>query len=323
MLYVTTRNTQDPFTVQRVLTTDRGTDGGFYLPFRFPKFSESDLQKLRERNFNQRVSALLNLFFSEKLSGWDLDFTVGRYPVRLKELPHRMIMGEFWHNPQWKYAYLEKTISELLPGDAEGKRNWVICAIRMAILAAALLEQEELREDKIDTAVTDFTVLTSTWYLRKMGFPVGNIVCCCGEGDQLWDLVCLGQMKTDVRISDNLERLIFGCGGVKEVERYLSCCAKGYVYSASDTMLQELRKGLYISVVSDSRMENAIPNVFATHNYVLQNDSARAYCGLMDYRAKTGVSRPALIVCDESPVCTVDVVAKRLSLSKDELLKLI
>lgn len=325
MLYVTTRNGKDAFTVQHVLTADRGADGGLYVPLRFPKLSESDLQKLRERSFNQRVSAMLNLFLTKKLSGWDLDFSVGRYPVRLNELPHRMLMGEFWHNPQWSYDYLERKIQELLPEHSENKNSWLRVAVRMAIVAAALFECREVPDDGIDTAVPmkDFTLLESVLYLRKMGFPVGNIICCCSEQDQLWDLVCLGQMKTEGTLPENLERIIFECGGSREVERYLSCCISDETYSASDEMLQELRKGLFVSVVSDSRMENAIPNVFRTHRYVLQPDSARAYCGLMDYRAKTGISRPALIVCDESPACSAEDIADRLELSKEALLKII
>ena len=108
MLYVTTRNERDAFTVQHVLSNDRGSDGGLFLPISFPKISEENIDKLRERTFNQRISSILNVFFSGKLSGWDLDFSVGRFPVRLNELPHRMVMGEFWHNPQWRYEYVER-----------------------------------------------------------------------------------------------------------------------------------------------------------------------------------------------------------------------
>ena len=40
MLYVTTRNNRDAFTAQRVLTENRGPEGGLFLPFREPLFSE-------------------------------------------------------------------------------------------------------------------------------------------------------------------------------------------------------------------------------------------------------------------------------------------
>ena len=42
MLYVTTRNDQEAFTVQHVMNGNRGDDGGLYLPLHFPKLSAND-----------------------------------------------------------------------------------------------------------------------------------------------------------------------------------------------------------------------------------------------------------------------------------------
>ena len=80
MLYITTRNDRDAFTVQHVLTQNNGEDGGLYLPLHFPKFTEEELQSLCAVSFNQRVAAILNLFFSSKLTGWDVDFCAGTPP---------------------------------------------------------------------------------------------------------------------------------------------------------------------------------------------------------------------------------------------------
>lgn len=324
MLYATTCNHTDAVTAHHILTEARGTDGGLLIPFHVPVLSGADLGKLKEMSFNQRISAMLNLFFSGKLKGWDLDFSIGRYPVRLKDLPYKLTMGEFWHNPQWQYGYLEKKVTELVSGNTDCIGSWTSVAIRMAVLGAAVLERWAPSGERTDISVTDdLTVAVSAWYLRKMGFPVGNIVYCCTEGNPMWDLICLGQMKTDSAVPLNLERWISCCCGPQEVRRFLSCLASGAMYSVSDPVLQELRKGLYVSVVSDSRIETAIPNVFKTHNYVLQPDSALAYCGLLDYRARTGISRQTLIVCDESPVCKESMICEHLGLSGEELLKLL
>lgn len=325
MLYVTTHNDQDAFTVQHIMLQSRGEDGGLYLPMRFPRLSDDDLNKLRKQSFNQRISCLLNLFFSSKLSGWDIDFSVGRYPVRLRDLSHRIILGEFWHNLQWKYDYLENKLAELICCDNMDSGNWSSIAIRMAILAGTLLERDETESDKMDIAVTvnDFSVPISAWYLRKMGFPVGNVICCCAENNQLWELVCLGQMKTDAAVPVNLERLVSDCGGIGEAERYSACCAEGAIYSASDTALKNIRQSLYVSVVSGDRVETAVPNVFRTYDYVLQTESALAYCGLMDYRTKTGITRPVLVISDYSPACEADTISNWMNLSKEALLQMI
>jgi len=334
LLYVTTRNHQEAFTTSHVLTQNRGSDGGLYVPLNFPQLTAQERNRLSGLSFGQCAAEMLNLFFSTKLTGWDLDFSIGRYPVRLEELAHRILMAETWHNPDWQYRRLERNLMELLHAETELSGNWVSVAVRMAVLTGILGLQET---GPVDVAVVsgDFTLPISAWYLRKMGFPVGNIICCCNENHPFWDLICNGQMRTDgcsiativpeadITLPVNLERLISACGGVPETERYLHCCRTGSAYSVSDSMLQELRQGLYVCVVSSDRIENTIPNVYKSHNYVLSPSSALAYSGLLDYRAKTGVIRNAIVFCDQSPVCTAETVARVMDIPVAELKKML
>lgn len=337
MLYVTTRNHQDAFPVYPVLTQSRGADGGLFVPLHFPKLSEPECRKLSQMSFGQCVAEMLNLFFSTKLTGWDVDFSIGRYPVRLEQLVHRICMAETWHNPDCQYRRMEQNLLELLHAETDLPGNWVSVAIRMAVLAGILGNQEELGMGPVDIAVVsgDFTTPISAWYLRKMGFSIGNIICCCNENNQFWDLICNGQMRTDgvgistivpeadITMPVNLERLISDCGSVLEANRYLDCCRRGVVYSVSDTMLQQLRRGLFVSVVSSNRIETAIPNVCKTHNYVLTPSSALAYSGLLDYRAKTGIIQNAVVICDKSPVCEAETVARVMDIPVAELKRII
>jgi threonine synthase len=337
LLYVTTRNDQDTFTTNHVLTQNRGTDGGLFVPLNFPKISAQEWKKLSEMSFGQCVAEILNLFFSTKLTGWDVDFSIGRYPARLEQLAHRIFMAETWHNPQWQYQRIEKNLMELLSSEVNIPGNWVSIAIRMAVLAGILGHREISDMVPTDIAVVtgDFTLPISAWYLRKMGFPIGNIICCCNENNQFWELFCNGQMRTDVtRISTivpeadvimpvNLERLISDCSTIAETERYLSCNKTGTTYSVSDGMLQLLRRELFVSVVSSVRIETTIPNVYKTHNYILSPASALAYSGLLDYRAKTGITRNAIVICDQSPVCDAETVARVMDIPLAKLQKLI
>jgi len=337
LLYATTRNDQETFTTSHVLMENRGADGGLYVPLRLPKLTAQEINRFSDIPFGQCVAELLNQFFSTKLTGWDVDFAIGRYPVRLKQLPHKIFMAENWHNPDWQYSRLEKNIEELLQSKTDLPGNWVSIAVRMAVLAGILGNREILGSGAADIVVVsgEFTVPISAWYLKKMGFPVGNIICCCNENNQLWDLICNGQMCTDgislstnvpeadITLPVNLERLIFDCGGTSENERYLDCCRTGSLYTVSDSFLQQLRQGLYASVVSSVRVETTIPNVYKTHNYVMSTASALAYSGLLDYRAKTGIARTAIVLCDQSPVCEMETVANLMGMPIEEFKKLI
>lgn len=337
MLYITTRNRQDAFTVNHVLTQSRGADGGLYVPLHFPKLTQREWTAFSGKSFGQCVAEIMNLFFSTKLTGWDIDFSIGRYPARLVPFAHRIILAETWHNPDWQYQRLENNLRELLKAETDLPGDWVTVAIRVAVLAGILGLHETAGGDPVDIAVVsgDFTLPISAWYLRKMGFPIGNIICCCNENNQFWELFCNGQMRTDAQIIPtiipeadvampvNLERLISEYGSASELEHYCSCCRTGTSYIASDAMLQHLHKGLFVNVVSSSRIETTIPNVYKTHNYVLSPSSALAYSGLLDYRAKTGITRNAIILCDQNPVCDGRTVAKLMDIPIEELQKII
>lgn len=337
MLYVTTRNGREAFTVQHVLMQDRGDDAGLYVPLHFPELTAEERKRLSEMSFNQCVAEMLNLFFSTKLTSWDVDFCAGRFPVRMELLPYRTIMAELWHNPQWQYIRLENNLRQLLEAKTGDSGNWVTIAIRMALMAGIMCSGNASGNEIFDIAVVsgDFTVPVSAWYLRKMGFPVGNIICCCNENKQLWDLFVHGQMRTDaeklativpeadVPIPVNLERLIFDCGGEEEVRNYLECCDNNGTYFAGDDLLQKMRRSMYVSVVSSARLLNAIPNVYNSYRYLMTPASALAYSGLMDYRSKTGITRSAIVLCDNSPASELKAVAETMNCSQEEVKKLI
>ena len=335
MLYVTTRNNRDAFTAQRALRENRGPDGGMYLPFHTPKFSQSEIETLAEKPFNQCVAEILNLLFKEKLTDWDIDFCIGRYPVRLQELRHRILMAETWHNPDWNYERLVKNLVDHLRNDYAVPTDWAKISVRIAVLVGVFGELNRMGITAADVAVVsgDFSAPISAWYARQWGLPVGNIICCCNENKSLWDLICHGQLRTDVlsiptiileadiTLPDDLERLIYECGGNLEVQRYLEACRMGRMYCPNDAILRKLRNGLYVSVVSSQRIETIIPSVYRTHHYLFSPGTALAYAGLLDYRAKTGETRHTIVLAERNPVCDAGIVARSLGVPKRELEK--
>lgn len=322
MLYVTTRNDRDAVTSHRVLTEDRAPDGGFYVPLRHPVFTTEELEKLAAMPFSQRMAEVLNVLFQTKLTRWDVEFSIGRSAVKLVPLRHRIVMGEFWHNPDWCFRKLERSIAALLGTGSGIPGSWLRIAIRAAVLAAVSLElSREGGEVDVSALSGDFLWPVSAWYARRWGFPLGSIVMCCNENKSLWELICHGQLRTDavgistelpeadIAVAPELERLIYGCGGKEETERYLDCLRRGISYFPEGQMLSKLQEGNYVSVVSSHRIPDIITGVLGTHNYLLTPASALAYGGLLDYRAKKGILRTSLVICESSPA----LEAKRLS----------
>ena len=81
MLYISTRSKIDSFTAYRALHENCAPDGGAFAPMQLRKFGSDEIELLLRSSFNDAVSTILNYFFSTKLSGFDLDFSIGRMPA--------------------------------------------------------------------------------------------------------------------------------------------------------------------------------------------------------------------------------------------------
>lgn len=335
MLYVTTRNNRDAYTAQRALREDCGPDGGMYLPFHAPCFSPEDLQALAGKPFNQRIADMLNLLFGTRLTGWDVDFAIGRRSVQLQTLRQRVVMAELWRNPQWDFGQTVRSLTTLLTKDASvAPGDWVQVAVRISMLFGIFGELCQAGFDqRMDVCMVsgDFRAPISAWYARQWGLPIGSLICCCNENQGLWDLICHGQLRTDavsvptaipeadVALPRDLERLIYACGGVSEVHRYLDVCRRGGTYCPGDALLAQLRSGLYVNVVSSERMRTTIPSVLRTHGYLLSPSAALVYAGMQDYRAKTGRTGLCLILTEKGPLADGDILSAFLGISQEEL----
>ena len=337
MLYLTTRSSRDAYTAQRALRESRGPDGGMYLPFRGPSFAPEDWKKLAAMPFGQRVAEILNRLFQMRLTCWDVDVCIGRNPVKIEPLGHRTLVAELWHNPGQSYDYLARELAEQLLNEGSGQSGWPSIALRIAMLFGIYGQLPGDSSEPVDISVIsgDFAAPISAYYARAWGLPIGNIVCCCNENSGLWELLRHGQLRTDtasvptilpeadVAVPENLERLVYEAGGTDEVERYLEVCRRGGAYAPSDPVLAKMNRGLSVSVVSSSRISQTISSVYRTHRYVLSPGSALSYAGLMDYRAKAGQARNALILAEKSPVLDSEIAAAALNISRQELNELL
>ncbi len=340
MLYATTRNHTDAFTAQRVLTRKRGGDGGFFVPYRLQRLTEEELLAMEGRNFNANLATMMNHLFGARLTGYDIDLAIGRRCARLQQLGQKIVMGEPWHNTDWDFSRMVRDLSKLVLTDQSQMpetEGWANIAVRMAVLYGMVAEliREGIagKENPVDISLIagDFHRPMAAWYLKAMGLPIGNIVCCCNENAALWDFICHGQLRTeavalktlipqaDVAVPEGLERLIDLYGGPMEVEHYVETVRQGGNYYLEEGMLKRLRQGIYVTVSSEKRILSTIPNAYGTHGYLLGPSSALAYAGLQDYRARTGAMRSALIFTERSPGLEREAVAGALGIDISEL----
>lgn len=339
MLYVTTRIHTDAFTARHALTENRGPEGGFYLPMRMGEITSVQHGALGEKTFGQNVADVMNLLFNTELDGWTVEFAIGRYPMRMVSLSGKVTVAEVWHNPQWQFERLARNLTRMILNSEEDlpASDWMMIASRIAMLVAThgeMLHGGQIGPDGlIDVVVPcfDFSAPMAAYYARMWGLPIGNIVICCNENNAPWNLLHHGQLRTDAvavptklqkcdyAVPPNLERLIYSALGPAEAKRYCEICRVGGCYDLQPTQRKELRRGMYVSVISQQRTESMISGIYKSNGCIVDPYTALAYSGLMDYRAQTGESRPALILSEESPAFSVNMIAASLGISRREL----
>ena len=337
MLYATTRSKTESYTAYRVLSQDFAPDGGFFLPFRMPKYDRVQIQKMKDQSFGETVAQVLNLFFSARLTGWDVECCIGKTGAKISAMSHRVLLAELWDNPQGNFSYMVESLYEKLCNDGGDRKvsDWANIAIRIAFLFAIYAQLQNHGFDRFDVAVNsgDFSVPMSVWYAKEMGLPIGTIVCTCNENSAPWDFLHRGELNTalpvvhtstmelDIACPAGLERLIFGTLGYEETCKYVTCLQNKGIYQIRPDMIHEISDGMFVSVVGKDRVEPVISSVYRSNNRIIDPYTAVSYGGLQDYRAKTGESCPTLLLWERNPLHFAKEVQNATGLTKSEIEK--
>lgn len=334
MLYVTTRNDRDAYTAHRAIFENYGPDGGVYVPFTLPEYTQKEIVSLKDKSFSETVASVLNLFFASRLTGWDVDFCIGREPVRLRQMNHKIAVAELWHNLDGKYNYFVTGLSAMICEKA-GKAfvsDWVRIAIRIAVLFGVygeMLRNQLLGdEDTFDVSVLsgDFSAPIAVWYCRKLGLPVETIICTCADNEAVWDFLSRGSLHStgaNTALLTGLERLIVGVFDAVEVSRYLASSQAGCAYSLEEEQLPVLNFGFFATVAGTNRAADTMNSVYRASNYILDPGTALCFGGLQDYRAKTGESRLTLLLAEEAPMHFAEEVADAIGVKAEKLSEIV
>ena len=339
MLYATTRSKVATYTAQRALKEERAPDGGLYVPTSLPCFTQEELTALLREEPAEIVARILNGFFKTKLGRLDVEFALGKRFFGLVGISHRIVIGELWRNTEYSFEGLCRRLTDRISAE-EGIREpglWMRIACRIALIFAMfakLRAEGTIRHSEIvDAAVLtgNFEGPYALWTARKMGLPIGQIVCCCNENSGVWDLINRGQMKLgakvvptqtprcDTAVPAALELLIHDRLEGDDMEEYLAAREKGGTFYLGPEEHRHFRDGFYASVIGGSRVKMAIPNLYRTNGYILCPYSALVYAGLMDYRSRPGPRRTALMLTDYAPRECADTITRTLDMKDQEL----
>ena len=307
MLYISTRVDNDVYTAHKTMIGDQAKNGGVYAPFSLPNFSTEEIADLKNKQFNQVVSEILNLFFSARLTELDINFALGKKPCVIHAMNHRIAVAELWHNSGKNYDYLAQRLYSKLcnnEGCSEEPTDWAKIAVDIAILFGVYAES--LRDGVIElgqlidiSADTErFSAICAAWYARKMGLPIGTIICTEKGSGAIWDLIHRGSfsvIQANTVIVRGIERLLFEMLDADAAQRFVDCVENRQTFMITEDERAVFSDGFFCSVAGSDRAAAVINSVFRSNTYTIDQEAALCYGGLQDYRARNGEGRLTLL----------------------------
>ena len=146
--------------------------------------------------------------------------------------------------------------------------------------------------DKVDFVVPtgNFGDILAGYLAKRMGLPVGKLVCASNQNDVLTDFFATGTYdrrrpfyrtvspSMDILVSSNLERLLWLlCEDEEEVAGYMKALSEEGCYTVSPAMLRKLQEEFAWGCCSEEQTKKTIGKVWAQEGYLMDTHTAVAW----------------------------------------------
>jgi threonine synthase len=191
--------------------------------------------------------------------------------------------------------------------------------------ASGTLGPDALADVAVPTG--NFGNILAAWYAKRMGLPLGRLVCASNRNRVLTDF--FGEKRydrnrpfyktespsMDILVSSNLERLVFHATGEDpgRTARLMGDLAEKGSYALSDSeaaALSDFRAGW----ADEAEAGAAARRLFEKDRYLIDPHTAVAVAVLEKLRAELGASRPTIVAATASPFKFPASVARGLGL---------
>ncbi len=187
---------------------------------------------------------------------------------------------------------------------------------------ADLLRRGRIAEgDKVEFVVPtgNFGDILAGYLAKRMGLPVGRLVCASNRNDVLTDFLQTGTYdrrrpfyKTlspsmDILVSSNLERLLyFLCESTDEVAGYMRALREDGRYTVSPALFAKLQTEFACGCCDDEKTKQTIGQVWARHGYLMDTHTAVAWavaeayesdCPVVVLSTASAYKFPAAVLC--------------------------
>ena len=170
--------------------------------------------------------------------------------------------------------------------------------------------------DKVNFSVPtgNFGDILAGYLAKKMGLPVGTLICASNANNVLTDFIRTGTydrrrplLKTtspsmDILVSSNLERLLYLLSGdTKLVASLMKQLKEEGAYTVPDALKAAIQKEFWAAYCDDARAAEIIGRVYRERHYLCDPHTASGFAAAEDYRNETGDHAPMVILSTASP----------------------
>ena len=160
----------------------------------------------------------------------------------------------------------------------------------------------------------NFGDILAGWLAKKLGLPVGKLICASNANNVLTDFITTGTYdrrrplhKTcspsmDILVSSNLERLLYFLSGdtalVAQLMKQLN--TEGF-YTVPEALRQAIQTEFACGCCGDEAAQKTIAKVFKETGYLCDPHTATAWAVAEDYVNQTGDTAPMVVLSTASP----------------------
>lgn len=195
--------------------------------------------------------------------------------------------------------------------------NWGRLAPQIVYYVSAycdLVSEGELKYgDKLDVTVPtgNFGNILAAYIAKKMGLPLGKLVCASNRNDILTDFINDGvydkrreffttvSPSMDILISSNLERLLWFTVGADKTRDCMEKLNKEGIYTLDNDAMEIIRADFAGFACSEEETKQTISEIFAEYGYLCDTHTAVAAHAAKQYKTENG--NKMLVVSTASP----------------------
>ena len=171
--------------------------------------------------------------------------------------------------------------------------------------------------DKVDFCVPtgNFGDILAGYLAKKLGLPVGTLVCASNANNVLTDFINTGvydrrrplhktvSPSMDILVSSNLERLLYfvSDGDTELVAKLMGQLNTDGIYAVPRQLRQQIQTEFWAGCCDDKRAQETIAKVFKDYGYLCDTHTATGWAVAEDFANQVATGRPMVVLSTASP----------------------